>query len=200
MNSEPVKCYFPGDFNPATKLDFKVAQWLSRKIFDVNEVVIVLGKSDKGQLSLEDRYYFWEMYLKTHQEGKIVIYKDPLNSPLTAIYKMHERLPGGDFSIALPERVAKNEDFQSHFEIFPNYQVIITPNYDKKMSEYMLQAVEQGDQREFYKFLPATLTIEEKGQLFNRLKTDKEQEPAVVTEKYWKDMVGSILSNAGLKQ
>ena len=200
MSNQPTKCYFPGSFAPPTKFDLKIAQWLSRKIYDVSEVIVVIGKSEPGEITPDQKADIWGDYLPRQQFGSITIHKDLKNSPLTSIYKMHERLPEDAFSIALPEHVAKNETFQSHFEIFPNYEIIITPKYDSNASTSMTAAAEAGDLREFSKYVPTELSIEKKKEIMDYLKpVDKDPQNEVLGERYLNGMLGNLYTQYGLK-
>lgn len=190
MANNPVVCYFPGEFSPPNKFDLSIALWLSKKIHDISAVVIVLGKSKEGEISLEQKLEIWQSYLASSHNSRISIHKDEENSPLTSIYKMHEHSPESAFSIALPESIAKNESFQSHFEVFPRYQVYITPPYDKTTSDKMLSAAQEGDLKEFSKHTPANLSLTTKQDLMGLLKPEEPVEDnSVMSERYWKQAV-----------
>lgn len=195
MRDAQNKCYFPTDSAIPTKFDLKIAQWLSRKIHDVSEVIVVIGKSEKGQLTPSQKSDVWRTYLNDNRFAPIYLHVDEEHSPLTAVYKMHERLPKDAFTLALPENVAKNETFQSHFEVFPNYDIIIVPKYDKQASVQMLAALEAGDFREFSKYLPGELPLSDKQAIFDSLKT---KEPAL-NEVYWNGMINDLYTQYGLK-
>ena len=195
MSNVPIRCYFPTNPSLPTKFDLKIVHWLSRKAYDVSDVVIVVGKGGSDQPSVDQRYALWSEYLKDGQFAYISVYKDEENSPLTAIYKMHERSPENEFSIAVPESIAKNETFQSHFELFPNYEIIITPNYDRGYSEKMAAAAANGDFREFNKYLPSELSLDRKQAILDMIKPE---EP-VLNEAYWTNMLNTLYTNYGLK-
>lgn len=191
--------YFPGEFSPANKYDKKIAEWLSNKTHDVSEVVVVIGKSKDGEMTGEQKYDLWNQYLLNNKQANISIYKDDKNSPLTAIYKLQERLPEDAFGIALPEKIAKNKDFQEVFAMFPNYEVIITPPYEDGVSESMMEALAEDDLRKFIKGLPPELSMDAKKEIFDSLKPEKVEEEGVLSERYWRDMLSGMYNRYGLK-
>ena len=111
---------------------------------------------------------------------------------------MHERLPEDAFSIAVPDKIARNEAFQSHFEIFPHYQIIIAPAYDKDAASKMIEAEASKDLREFSKYVPAELSIDQKKEIMEMVQP---QDPVgeVLGEQWWSNMLGDLYERYGLK-
>lgn len=197
MASKPIPYYFPGEFSPANRYDLNIAQWLSRKVYEVSEVIIVIGKGSEEDLPIDLRADIWQEYLKNNKYGSISVHKDDRNSPLTSIYKMHERLPEDAFGIALPEKVAKNKDFQDHFAVFTDYEVIITPPYDKDTSGKMLSDAASDDFKGFSQGLPPSMPLEAKQGLFKDIKAyfeDKSGKGTLLNEKYWIDVAKNMLN------
>ena len=124
------------------------------------------------------------------------IYTDEKYSPLMAIYKMHEGSSSDPFSIAVPSEVADDESFQNYFEAFPDYKIIITPNYDKEVPGKMVKAVEEGKFGEFCKYIPATLRPDVKKEIFEMLKP--EDKNPVMTKEYWGGMMQEMYSKYDL--
>lgn len=199
MNSEPLKCYFPTESNPPTKYDLRVAQWLSRKVLDVSEVVVVVGKSSDGSITPQQKYDAWQCYIKEVHGSPISVYKDEERSPVMAIYNLQEPNHKDAFTIALPEIAAKNEQFQRAFEMFINYQVIITPPYDRKVHKQMLEALNAGSYKDVCTYLPPELSKEEKRQVYEILKPNKVEEGTpVATKEFWHKTMNEVYSRYNL--
>lgn len=197
MNYSAVKCFFPGDFAPPTKYDLMLVQWLSKKAYEVSEVVIVIGKAKEGEISPDQKKDLWLDYLSNSQQSNIVVHKDDKSSPLSAIYKMQERSPEDAFSIAVPESVAKNPTFQQHFEVFPNYQIVVTPVYNKDASDEMNAALANNDFEAFSQNLPGTLPLSKKQEIFKNLKP---QEPVseILDKQYWSNSLKELYNQYGI--
>lgn len=191
-----LPCYYPGNFNPPTKYDLKITQWLCRKIHDVSEVIVVIGKSKPGEMAIEDKAAIWEEYLNDNLHAPISIKIDRDNSPLSAIHKMYESLPKDAFTIAVPEEVAKNQQFQSHFEVFPRYEIIITPNYDKTSSQQMIDAAAAGDLQKFSEFVPGELSLDIKKKIMSIVKPEEQQSTDEVLG--WDKTMNELYARYGL--
>jgi hypothetical protein len=197
MNYTAVKCFFPGDFSPPTKYDLMLVQWLGKKAYEVSEVVIVIGKAKEGEVTPDQKKDIWLDYLSSNQQSNIVVHKDDKSSPLSAIYKMQERSPEDAFSIAVPESVAKNETFQQHFEVFPNYQIIITPVFNKDASMEMNNAIASNDFEAFAKNLPGSIPLSKKQEIFKSLKP---QDPVseILDQQYWNKSLKELYNQYGI--
>jgi hypothetical protein len=192
-----LKTYFPGEFNPPTKYDLDIAKWLSRKTLDVSEVIIVIGKDKEGELSQADKAGVWELYLGDNVSAPISIVKSQNLSPLSYIYKQQENAPEEAFAIALDQETADDERFQSHFDMFSNHEVIITPSHEK---QDLTSLAKEGDFKKFSSALPSSLPKEDKQKVFNLVKgPEKDPVDEVFTVNYWKNNLGNLLEKAGIK-
>lgn len=198
MNSTANKCFFPGEFSPPNKYDLMIAQWLMRKTMDVSQVIVVIGKAVEGEMTPEEKRDLWLEYIPSDLQGNIAIYKDESNSPLSAIYKMQERSPDEMFSIAVPESIAKNENFQHHFNVFPNYEIIITPKSHTDASAEMNSALVDKDFTLFSKNLPNTLSLQKKQEIFKNLSMEKSPVGDILNEKYWNDSINQLYNQYGI--
>jgi hypothetical protein len=134
----------------------------------------------------------WEMYLNNNVGAPINLVKAKNLSPLSYIYKEQDNDTTEPFAIALDEATADDEVFKSHFDTFPNYEVIIVPNYSKE------DLADIPDFKKFSSQLPSELTKEQKQEIFNLV---KEPEPVdeIFTKEYWKNSIGNLLEKAGVK-
>jgi hypothetical protein len=181
-------------------MDVQLAQWLGRRTTDVSELIVVIGKSEPGdRITPEQKEHIWRMYLADSKYAPVTIHKDEANSPLTSIYKLNEGHPGDPFSIAIPDNIAKNETFQTHFEVFPNYQIIITPSYDREVNTKINEALNNGDFREFSKYIPPTLPLDRKQEIFDYLKPAPKQDEGVLGEDFWRTTMNGLYEKYGLK-
>lgn len=186
-----LKTYFPGEFNPPTKYDLDIAKWLSRKTLDVSEVIIVIGKDKEGELPQADKEAIWDLYLGDNVSAPIKVVKSQNLSPLSYIYKEQENASEEAFSIALDEDTSNDERFQSHFDMFANYEVIITPSHQK---QDLVALAKEGDFEKFSSSLPSALPKQDKQKIFNLVKGPV-QDPVdeIFTAQYWKTQISSLL-------
>lgn len=101
------------------------------------------------------------------------------------------------FSIALDEETSNDERFQSHFDMFANYEVIITPSHQK---QDLVALAKEGDFKKFSASLPSALPKEDKQKIFNLVKGPvQDSVDEIFTKQYWKTQISSLLEKAVIK-
>jgi len=190
-----IPYYYPGKFSPPNKYDLSVVNWLSRKIYDVSNVIVVIGNYPNDPISIDQKADIWDEFLKSNTSGDIKVIKDYSNSPLAAIYKLQERSREDAFGIALAENVAANKDFKDTFSYFPSYEIILTPNYDQEIPAKVSVAIEQEDFKTFSSYMPDNLSVEEKHKIFKQLKPVQEPASPMLFESYWREVAKSMIKS-----
>lgn len=186
--------YYPGKFSPPNKYDLSIVKWLLRKTYDVASVTIVVGKLPSDTISVDQKVDLWDTFLNNNLDGQVRVIKDDQNSPLAAIYKMQERSPQDAFGIAITHDIAKNNDFKATFGYFPNYEVILTPDYDKEAPDTLKLAIEQNDFKTFSNYMPDNMSVEEKHKVFKSLKPVEVEPVSALSEDFWRNLAKGIVN------
>lgn len=186
--------YYPGKFSPPNKYDLSIVKWLLRKTYDVASVTIVVGKLPSDTISVDQKVDLWDTFLNNNLDGQVRVIKDNQNSPLAAIYKMQERSPQDAFGIAITHDIAKNNDFKATFGYFPNYEVILTPDYDKEAPDTLKLAIEQNDFKTFSNYMPDNMSVEEKHKVFKSLKPVEVEPVSALSEDFWRNLAKGIVN------
>ena len=211
MDKKPIRCYYPGDFVLPNKYDLQKAQWLARKMHEVSEVIIVIGKDVKGEIPSKLKRDIWKEMLRYSSGEPIDVDMSDKYSPLTAIYKQHEGDVNSPFAIALDRDIAEDETVQTTFEAFPNYEIILLPTSPKSnLSKEMVSAVESDDFNTFSAGLPPEMTKDIKRKLFGlikanmpQLKPSNDDEPPVqdaTTNEWWDRNLKPLYNKFGLSK
>lgn len=194
--AQAIPYYYPGKFSPPNKYDLNIVKWLLRKTYDVASVTVVVGNIPSDTITIDQKMDLWDTFLNTNLDGQVNVIKDEQNSPLAAIYKIQERSPKDAFGIAITQDVAKNEDFKSTYSFFPNYEVIITPNYDAEAITSLKASIEQNDFKVFSKYMPDSMSVEEKHKAFKNIKpVEQYSSNPMMFESYWKEIAKSIANS-----
>lgn len=191
---KPIPYYYPGKFSPPNKYDLSIAKWLSRKTFDVSNVIIVVGKFPTDIMPVELKVELWQDFLSQNKEADISVIADKDNSPLTTVYKIQERSKEDAFGVAVPESLAKNEDFKTTFSVFPNYEVILTPTYSVEDASAVTRALEQDDFKTYSKYMPDFMSVEEKFEMFKKSKPKPEDPAPMLFESYLREAAKNIVN------
>ena len=186
--------YYPGKFSPPNKYDLSIVKWLLRKTYDVASVIIVVGKLPSDTISVDQKVDLWDTFLNNNLDGQVRVIKDNQNSPLAAIYKMQESSPQDAFGIAITHDIAKNNDFKATFGYFPNYEVILTPDYDKEAPDTLKLAIEQNDFKTFSNYMPDNMSVEEKHKVFKSLKPVEVEPVSALSEDFWRNLAKGIVN------
>jgi len=165
------KCFLPGYFTPPCEKDLQLAYWLGRKSSEISEVIVVIGQEDDSPVPLDVKKDIFDTYLKETNGNSIVkTVTSPDDAPRHYIYKLQEDHINDPFIVAVTEKVAKSNEFQKKFRKFPEYDIIIIPEYDYSLREDMLQAVRDDDMKEFMDHLPPEIHKQSVKKIFDMLK------------------------------
>jgi len=188
MNQVNGTCFYVGDFNPPTKYHLETAKWLASRA-NITEVCIVLGKSEPGGLSQDQKAQLWEVYFKAEPAFGLRCHKSEKNSSLIEVHNLLSKEPLKSCYIALDEESAKNKKFQQYFESFINYQIELIPSQYKNYSKKMIECYTEGAKRKFKSFLPSTCNEEQCAKAWEIMGQNKKNDPDTyddLMEKYVK--------------
>lgn len=211
MTKTPIPCYYPGEFIVPNKYDLQIAYWLARKSNEVQTLTIVIGKDDNKSIPGTLKEEIWNAMLNATGGEMISVHRSDKYSPLTYIYKKHERDTMSPFALGLDRATAEDKNFQETFDTYPNYEIILLPRPPKDtLAQEMYTAIKQDDFKTFSAGLPPELTKESKKELFDKIKAAMPQnspinddEPPVqdaTTNEWWDRNLKSLYSKFGLER
>jgi len=169
------KCYLPGYFTPPTEKDLQQAYWLARKQSEVSELIIVIGQEEDSPINIDTKKNIWDIYIRDTGGDIVKTVTSPNDAPRHYIYKIQEQRPDEPFIIAVPQKVANSQEFQSKFRKFPEYDIIIIPEYDITIRDKMLNSVRENDMKSFMKYVPPEVSNFSITKVFDMLKEDIEE-------------------------
>lgn len=181
-------CFYIGDFNPPTRYHLETAKWLASRP-NITEVCIVVGKSEPGGLSQDQKTQLWEIYFKAEPAFGLRCHKSEKSNSLVEVHNIIAKDPQMPCYIALDEKSAKNKKLQSYFESFPNYQIELIPSQYKNYSKKMLDCYSERAKHKFKSLLPPTCNEEQCNKAWEIMGQNKKNEPKTyddLMEKYIK--------------
>jgi hypothetical protein len=154
--NQKYPCFYPGTFNPPTKLHLNAVHWLLSKP-EVGHVNVVIGADDPknpSPLSQDQKALLWEILLKSKFAPQVSIIKAKNGGPVKEIYSLFEKKNKMPAYIALHEKASRNKKFQEMFDVFPHYGIQIVPSQFNKSSERVLSGLASDDMKVIKNELP----------------------------------------------
>lgn len=169
MNNKSNICYYPGVFAPPVKQHYNAVQWLESRQH-ISQVIVVIGTDESDQVSQDQKYDLWKIYIDSLQNNKIVLQKTNGNTSMKYIYDKLAKEPESPCLIALDQTTARSKSFMESFDRFPAFEIELIPSQFEDESHKMLDAVHSGDHTGFNKHLPSTLSDKQRSLCFELLK------------------------------
>lgn len=180
-----ITAIYGGGFKPPQKGHFKVVEETLSLLPDIDEFKIYVGGGTRDGITQEDSIKVWNIY-KKYLPDKIKI--ESSVSPIGDIMRYAKDHPDEKIYFVLGAREGKEEDYKDIEsrtkgikEKYPNIEVKIIFSTDPEISGTNARKA-LSYYKEFFKYLPENLSMEDKEQIYNILKSKNLEENDIVNE------------------
>jgi len=171
-----IVALYGGGFKPPTAGHFSVVEKTLQEYPEIDKLIVLVGKGVRDNIDQSQSILVWEIY-QNYLPMKVEI--QPSDVPIKEIYKYAENNPDEQIYWILGAREGKEDDIKDikartsnldkKRDKYNNIEVKIITTPDEGMSgSNARRSLLQGNQEEFFKFLPAK--IKEKEEIFNILR------------------------------
>jgi hypothetical protein len=176
---------YVGSFKPPHKGHLHLVKKMLKMTKDSKDypgtVYIFISKKQRpichhltGEISKE----VWKEYIETlpkKDQGRVKLILSKLPSPTQTAYGFVSRLAkkGDEFYLVKSAKNSNNQRFASFKSIKRNgikFHELVLPGYENLNSTDMRKALHDGNKKEFYKYVPSSLSPVRKNKLWEKLK------------------------------
>jgi hypothetical protein len=184
-------CYYPIFWLPPTIFHYNTAQILSNR-GDISSIIIVIPNIKYDYLNQEQAAQLFQCYLNGSPLADVSIEKSSQKNALKYIKELYKGDPNMQAFVALDEKTARSSEFNRAFAPNEHLEIQIVPSSFEKSSQKMRDAIEEGDQQSFNRYLPAHLPDTQKKECWNIVHSEIQEQ--IVTRKYWDKLFESIFT------
>lgn len=179
-------CFYPIFALPPSVFHFNTAIILAQRE-NISSVIVIIPNIKYSYLDQHQSFKLMQLYGSSHQMIDLRIEMSKHENAFQDIKERFQKDPTLAGYIALPEKIAKSNEFNQAFADFDNIEVELIPSNFDKTSKKMRDAIETGDKKEFLRFVPDNLTEEHQEDCWRVVHNEVEEQ--VLDKNFWKKMI-----------
>lgn len=191
QNQMTFPCYYPVLWLPPTIFHYNSAQILSTKE-GIGDVIIIIPNISYDYLNQDQCAELFQTYLDGSPLANVTVQKCKETNGLLFVKELYKGNPQMEAYVALDEKTARSEEFNTVFAPNEHLEIQLVPSNWEKASKKMRDAIQEGDQQQFERYLPAHLAQNQKQDCWDIVHSEIQEQ--VQTKEYWSKVFEQIFS------
>ena len=191
MNHERYTCFYPLFCLPPSVFHFNTSLILSHKDY-ISSVYVIIPNLKYAYLDQDQCVDLFNAFGSSEPMMQIAVDKSTFENPFDDIKSRFQKDKNLTAYLALDEKTARSNEFNSAFERHDNLQIELVPSNFLKTSNKMRKAIETGDKKTFISFVPQNMTPIHKDDCWDIVHSEIDEQ--IVSKKFWKRILSENLS------